>query len=73
MKHVIVNGEAYIEYNAGTATYTPDICLGSPSDYDGNYRAFFSDIPATLYTSKENPEILIVKEPDKIVYLIRTK
>lgn len=73
MKHVIVNGEAYIEYNAGTATYTPDICLGSPSDYDGNYRAFFSDIPATLYTSKENPDILIVDENGTIVYLIKTR
>ena len=73
MKHVIIDDVGYVEYDAGTETYTPDICLGSPSDYDGNYRAFFSDIPATLYTSKENPEILIVKEPDKIVYLIRTK
>ncbi|MBR6580103.1 MAG: hypothetical protein IKK66_02280 [Ruminococcus sp.] len=73
MKHVIVNGEAYIEYNAGTETYTPNICLGSPSDYDGNYRAFFSDIPATLYTSKENPDILIVDESGTIVYLIKTR
>lgn len=73
MKHVIVNGEAYIEYNAGTKTYTPDTCLGSPSDYDGNYRAFFSEIHATLYTSKESPEILIVEEPDNVVYLIKVK
>lgn len=73
VKCVIIDDVGYVEYDAGTETYTPDICLGSPSDYDGNYRAFFSDIPATLYTSKENPEILIVKEPDKIVYLIRVK
>lgn len=73
MKGVIVNGVAYMEYNAGTETYTPDTCLGSPSDYDGNYRAFFSDIPAALYTSKENPEILIVEEPDNVVYLIKVK
>ena len=73
VKCVIIDDVGYVEYDAGAEIYTPDICLGSPSDYDGNYRAFFSDIPATLYTSKENPEILIVKEPDKIVYLIRTK
>ena len=73
MKHVIIDGVGYVEYNAGTATYTPDICLGSPSDYDGNYRAFFSDIPATLYTSKENPDILIVDESGTIVYLIKTR
>ena len=73
MKHVIINDVGYVEYNAGTATYTPDICLGSPSDYDGNYRAFFSDIPATLYTSKENPDILIVDESGTIVYLIKTR
>jgi len=71
MKHVIVNSEAYVEYDAGTEIYTPDTCLGSPSDYDGNYRAFFSDISATLYTAKESSEILIVKEPNNIVYLIR--
>ncbi|MBQ3139192.1 MAG: hypothetical protein IJB68_06740 [Ruminococcus sp.] len=73
MKHVIIDDVGYVEYNAGTATYTPDICLGSPSDYDGNYRAFFSDIPATLYTSKENPDILIVDESGTIVYLIKTR
>ncbi len=73
MKHVIIDGVGYIEYDAGTETYTPDICLGSPSDYDGNYRAFFSNIPATLYTSKENPDILIVDESGTIVYLIKTR
>lgn len=73
MKHVIVNGEAYVEYHAGTEIYTPDICLGSPSDYDGNYRAFFSHIPATLYTTKENPEVLIVDESGEIVHLIKVK
>lgn len=69
MKGVIIDGVAYMEYNAGTEKYTPDTCLGSPSDYDGNYRAFFSDIPATLYTTKESPEILIVEESDNVVYL----
>ena len=73
MKHVIIDDVGYVEYDAGTATYTPDICLGSPSDYDGNYRAFFSDIPAILYTSKENPDILIVDESGTIVYLIKTR
>ena len=71
MKHVIVNGEAYVEYDAGTEIYTPDTCLGSPSDYDGNYRASFSDISATLYTAKESSEILMVKEPNNSVDLIR--
>lgn len=73
MKHVIIDDVGYVEYDAGTETYTPDICLGSPSNYDGNYRAFFSDIPATLYTSKENPDILIVDESGTIVYLIKTR
>ncbi len=73
MKHVIIDDVGYVEYDADTETYTPDICLGSPSDYDGNYRAFFSDIPATLYTSKENPDILIVDESGTIVYLIKTR
>ncbi|MBR4023060.1 MAG: hypothetical protein IKI94_10845 [Ruminococcus sp.] len=73
MKAVIIDDVGYVEYNAGAETYTPDICLGSPSDYDGNYRAFFSHIPATLYTSKENPEILIVEESECTVYLIKTK
>lgn len=73
MKHVIIDDVGYVEYDAGNETYTPDICLGSPSDYDGNYRAFFSDIPATLYTSKENPDILIVDESGTIVYLIKTR
>lgn len=73
VKGVIIDDVGYVEYDAGTATYTPDICLGSPSDYDGNYRAFFSDIPATLYTSKENPDILIVDESGTIVYLIKTR
>ena len=68
-KGVIVNNVAYMEFNPGTETYTPNVCLGSPCDYNGNYKGFFSDISATLYTTKESTEVLIVEESDNVVYL----
>lgn len=56
---VEVNGVTYVQLSTTTKTYTPNTCLGDASDFEGTYQ--ISDVSAKLYTTKEDPDILIVK------------
>lgn len=58
---VVVDGETYVQFQTDTGSYTVDVCLGAASDFEGTYRSDITDITGKVYTTKENPKVLIVR------------
>ncbi len=59
---VVIDGVTYVQFDTDAEAYTPDVCLGAASDFEGTYQTYFDITPANkLYTTKEDPNILIVK------------
>ena len=58
--NVIIDGVNYMQFSTDTDAYTPDICLGAASDYEGTYSNQLKDLAGKLYTTKEDPDILLV-------------
>lgn len=58
---VVVDGVTYIQFDVGTAGYTPDTCLGAAGDFEGTYQTYMRDPSIKLYTTKENPDVLLVQ------------
>lgn len=56
-----VDGVNYVQCSNVTQMYTPDTLLGDVTNFEGTYRIHIDDVPATLYTTKEDSDILIVK------------
>lgn len=56
-----VNGVNYVQCSNVTQMYTPDTLLGDVTSFEGTYRIHIDDVPATLYTAKEDSDVLIVK------------
>lgn len=58
---VKVNGVNYVQCSTVTQVYTPDICLGNASDFEGTYQTFLRDSADKLYTTREDSDVLMVK------------
>ena len=58
---VKVNGVNYVQCSTATQVYTPDICLGNASDFEGTYQTFLRDSADKLYTTREDSDVLMVK------------
>ena len=62
---VVVNGVTYLQFQTETDTYTPAVCLGFAADFEGTYQTLLHDVTAKLYTTKENPDVLVVTWEEK--------
>ena len=58
---VKVDGVNYVQCSTTDKIYTPDVCLGNASDFEGTYKTYFRDSTYKLYTVKEDSDILLVK------------
>ncbi len=58
---VKVDGVNYVQCSTTDKIYTPDVCLGNASDFEGTYKTYFRDSADKLYTVKEDSNILLVK------------
>lgn len=65
-----------VRYVQGYAdmSYTPDVCLGSPTEYNGPYTSRLDGIPSLLYTTKEDKDVLIIKlENGGVIHLFKER
>ena len=61
---VVVDGVVYEQFAVDTELFTLDTYLGAAHDYEGTYKKYYinnKDVEGKLYTTKEDPEVLIVK------------
>ena len=61
---VVVDGVVYEQFAVDTESFTLDTYLGAAHDYEGTYKKYYinnKDVEGKLYTTKEDPEVLIVK------------
>jgi len=71
---VKVDGVNYIQCSTTSKVYTPDVCLGNASDFEGTYQTFLRDSADKLYTTKEDSDVLMVKlNNGDYVILVREK
>jgi hypothetical protein len=71
---VVVDGVTYVQFETNPDVYTPDACLGAAGDFQGTYQTLLTDVPAKLYTTKEDPDVLIVRlENGGVVVLAKEK
>ncbi len=60
---VVIDGISYIQYSIDENLFADDTCLGDASNFDGTYKNYTDkyDISATLYTTKESRDVVLVK------------
>lgn len=71
---VIFEGKTYVQTTTDEKSYTPDVCLGEASDFEGTYKTHLTDVKGKVYTVKESKDILIVKiKNGSVVTLVKSE
>ncbi len=69
------NGAYYVQCCSSTKVYTPNKYLGESYDFEGTYQTYCSELAGGLYTTKEDPNVLMVelKRGECVDYVILVK
>lgn len=71
---VIVEGKTYVQTTTDEKSYTPDVCLGEASDFEGTYKTHLTDVKGKVYRVKESKDILIVELDDgAVITLVKSE
>ena len=58
---LVIDGITYVQCAVAENAYTPDEYLGFAHDYEGTYYQKTEDVIGQVYTTNEDPNVLIVQ------------